>query len=103
MFSTTLVTNQAKDPMITYSYCLTLNENLQYTGFTLIEGGIEMTNKDQIKGKVNEAVGKLTDDEKQELKGKAQQKVGDAKEKGKEATDNLADKVNKKIDEHDRK
>ena len=62
-----------------------------------------MTNKDKIKGKVNEVVGKLTDDEKQELKGKAQQKVGEAKEKGKEMTDDVADKVNKKVDEHDRK
>lgn len=62
-----------------------------------------MTNKDKIKGKVNEAVGKMTDDEKQELKGKAQQKAGEAKEKGKEVTDDLADKVNKKIDEHDSK
>jgi len=62
-----------------------------------------MTNKDKIKGKVNEAVGKMTDDEKQELKGKAQQKAGEAKEKGKEVTDDLADKVNKKIDEHDHK
>ena len=39
-----------------------------------------MTNKDKIKGKVNEAVGKMTDDEKQELKGKAQQKAGEVKE-----------------------
>ena len=62
-----------------------------------------MTNKDKIKGKVNEAVGKVTDDEKQELKGKAQQKTGEVKEKGKEVTDDLADKVNKKIDEHDHK
>ena len=49
-----------------------------------------MTYKDKIKGKVNEAVGKLTDDEKQELKGK-------------EMTDDVANKVNKKVDEHDRK
>lgn len=62
-----------------------------------------MTNKDKIKGKVNEMVGKATGDSKKELKGKAQQKAGEAKEKGKEATDNLADKVNKKNDEHDRK
>ena len=62
-----------------------------------------MTNKDKIKGKVNEAVGKLTDDEKQELKGKAQQKVGEAKEKGKEMTNDVAGKVNRKVDEHDRK
>ena len=62
-----------------------------------------MTNKDKIKGKVNEAVGKLTDDEKQELKGKAQQKVGEAKEKGKDVTDDLAGKINREIDEHDRR
>lgn len=60
-----------------------------------------MPNKDKIKGKVNEVVGKVTDDKSKELKGKAQQKVGDAKEKGKNVADDVAGDINKRIDENE--
>lgn len=62
-----------------------------------------MPNKDKIKGKFNEVVGKVTDDKSKELKGKAQQKAGEAKEKGKEITDDVARDINKRIDENEDK
>ena len=61
-----------------------------------------MTNKDKIKGKVNEVVGKVTDDKCKELKGKAQQKAGEAKEKGKEVADNIAKDVNDRFEKDDK-
>lgn len=57
-----------------------------------------MANNDELKGKVNEAKGKVTDDESTELKGKIQQGFGKAKDKAKEAADDVAGKINKKID-----
>lgn len=60
-----------------------------------------MPNKDKIKGKFNEVVGKITDDKSKELKGKAQQKAGEAKEKGKEIVDDVAGDINKRIEENE--
>lgn len=57
-----------------------------------------MTNKDEIKGKVNEAKGKVTDDESTELKGKVQQKFGEAKDAAKDKMNKAAGKVNEKLD-----
>ncbi|MFC4771982.1 CsbD family protein [Enterococcus hermanniensis] len=57
-----------------------------------------MTNKDELKGKVNEAKGKATDDNSTELKGKIQQGFGKAKDKAQDAADDVAGKFNKKID-----
>lgn len=37
--------------------------------------------KDKVKGKINEAVGKATDDKSQEMKGHAQQAEGEIKDK----------------------
>ena len=62
-----------------------------------------MPNKDKIKGKFNEVVGKVTDDKSKELKGKAQQKAGEAKEKGKNIADDVAGDINKRIDENEDK
>ena len=59
-----------------------------------------MTNNDELKGKVNEAKGKVTDDETTELKGKIQQGFGKAKDKAKETSDDVAGKINKKADEN---
>lgn len=56
---------------------------------------------DELKGKANEAAGKMNDDEKQELKGKAQQELGKAKDKADEVTEDLAGKVNDKLDRKD--
>ena len=61
-----------------------------------------MANKDKIKGKVNEVVGKVTDDKSKELKGKVQQKAGEAKEKGKEVADNIAKDVNDRFEKDDK-
>ncbi|WP_099974949.1 CsbD family protein [Lactobacillus terrae] len=52
--------------------------------------------KDIIKGKTNQAVGKVTSDDKRELKGKVQDKVGKAKEKAEDIVDKVAEKINKK-------
>lgn len=52
-------------------------------------------NRDQAKGKVKEALGDLTDDEKLKNEGKADQLVGDAKE----VVQNVADKADKVIDD----
>lgn len=57
-----------------------------------------MVNKDELKGKVNETVGKATGDESQELKGKFQDTVGKAKEKVEEGVDELASKANDLFD-----
>jgi len=58
-----------------------------------------MSNKDEIKGKFNEVVGKATNDKSKELKGKAQQKAGEAKEKGKEFADDIAGDINERIED----
>ncbi|WP_129045143.1 CsbD family protein [Companilactobacillus metriopterae] len=52
--------------------------------------------KDIIKGKTDQAVGKVTGDDKRELKGKVQDKVGKAKEKADDIVDKVAEKINKK-------
>lgn len=57
-----------------------------------------MANNDELKGKGNEAKGKVTDDETTELKGKFQQGFGKAKDKAKETADDVAGKINKKLD-----
>lgn len=52
--------------------------------------------KEQLKGKVNEGVGKATGDDKKELKGKVQDAFGKVKEKADEAVDKVAEKLNNK-------
>lgn len=52
-------------------------------------------NSDQAKGKLKEAVGALTDDEKLKNEGKADQLVGDAKE----VVQDVADKADEVIDD----
>ncbi|WP_261807014.1 CsbD family protein [Lapidilactobacillus luobeiensis] len=55
--------------------------------------------KDQVKGKVNETVGKITNNDQQELKGKAQAATGKAKEKLDQLAENVAEKVNETLDQ----
>ncbi|MFC6315894.1 CsbD family protein [Lapidilactobacillus achengensis] len=55
--------------------------------------------KDQVKGKLNETVGKVTNNDQQELKGKAQAATGKAKEKLDQLAENVAEKVNEKLDQ----
>ncbi|CAJ1195898.1 hypothetical protein CPEBRM1_ABPJDJAI_01713 [Companilactobacillus paralimentarius] len=54
--------------------------------------------KDAIKDKTNQAVGKASGNDKQELKGKVQEAMGKAKDKVDEAVDKVAHKVNEKTD-----
>lgn len=59
-----------------------------------------MDNKDQIKGKVKQAVGDLTDDEELKKEGQADERAGDAKEAVediKAGADHLVDKVKKEL------
>lgn len=57
--------------------------------------------KDRVKGKFNEAMGKATDDEAQELKGKLQQKKADIKEDIEEAKEKVTRKINDLLDKDD--
>lgn len=52
--------------------------------------------KDLVKGKTNQVVGKASGDDKQELKGKAQEAIGKVKEKADEVVDKVAQKVNER-------
>ncbi len=62
-----------------------------------------MENKDQVKGKVKQAVGDLTGNEDLRKEGKADEKAGDVKEfvEGvKDKADDLVDTVKDKITKH---
>lgn len=59
--------------------------------------------RDRVKGKFNEAMGKATDDEAQELKGKLQQKKADIKEDIEEAKEKVTRKINDLLDKDDEK
>lgn len=62
-----------------------------------------MDNKDQVKGKVKQAVGDLTDDEDLKRHGKADEKAGDLKKVLDDVTDKaegLVDDVKDRITEH---
>ena len=52
--------------------------------------------EDRIEGRVKEGVGKVTDDEKLEREGEAQKSWGDAKDKAREAVDDLKETVDKR-------
>ncbi len=52
--------------------------------------------EDMIKGKTNQAVGKVSGNDKQELKGKAQEAISKAKEQVDETVDKVAKKINQK-------
>jgi len=58
-----------------------------------------MTNKEELKGKAKEGLGKVTGDDKKELEGKAESGFGAAKEKISEKVDEVSSKINDKIDE----
>lgn len=57
-----------------------------------------MINKDEIKGKADEAAGKVTGDDSQELKGKAQGFFGKMKESVKDGAESVSEKANEAID-----
>ncbi|AKP04183.1 hypothetical protein [Companilactobacillus pabuli] len=52
--------------------------------------------EDMIKGKTNQAVGKVSGNDKQELKGKAQEAISKTKEQVDETVDKVAKKINQK-------
>jgi uncharacterized protein YjbJ (UPF0337 family) len=53
-----------------------------------------MSNKDDIKGRVKEAAGDLTDNKDLEREGKVDQAAGKAKDKAGDAVDAIKDKLN---------
>jgi uncharacterized protein YjbJ (UPF0337 family) len=62
-----------------------------------------MDNKDQVSGKIKQAVGDLTDDKDLRKEGKADQKAGDAKEfldTTKDKMDDLVDTAKDKLTKH---
>ncbi len=62
-----------------------------------------MDNKDQVKGKVKQAVGDLTDNEDLKKEGDADEKAGEVKEfveDAKDKADDLIDTVKDKITKH---
>jgi uncharacterized protein YjbJ (UPF0337 family) len=62
-----------------------------------------MDNKDQVKGKVKQAVGDLTDNEELKQEGKTDERAGQVKEfleNVKDKADELVDKVKDKITKH---
>jgi uncharacterized protein YjbJ (UPF0337 family) len=65
--------------------------------------GVGMDNKNQVKGKVKQAVGDLTDNKDLKKEGKADEKAGDVKEflEGvKDKADDLVDTVKDKVTKH---
>lgn len=58
-----------------------------------------MANLDEIKGKINQIAGDLTDDQAQKLKGHVQEALGKGKEAGEEALDNILREANELIDQ----
>jgi uncharacterized protein YjbJ (UPF0337 family) len=62
-----------------------------------------MENKDQVTGKIKQAVADLTDDKDLHKEGKADQKAGDAKEfldNTKDKMDDVVDKAKDKLTKH---
>lgn len=58
-----------------------------------------MANLDEIKGKVNQAAGELSDDQMQVLKGHIQESIGKGKDSGENALNDLSRTVNEKIEQ----
>lgn len=66
-------------------------------------GGKHMVNMDEIKGKLNQASGELTDDQMQVLKGHIQESIGKSKESGENSLNDLSRLINEKIEGFKRK
>jgi uncharacterized protein YjbJ (UPF0337 family) len=65
--------------------------------------GTFMANIDEIKGKINQASGELTDDQVQKLKGHVQESIGKGKSSGEDMIQKLSREVNEMIDDFKRK
>ena len=61
-----------------------------------------MVNMEEIKGKINQAAGELTDDQQQVLKGHLQESLGKGKESGENSLNDLSRTINEKIEEFKR-
>ena len=62
-----------------------------------------MVNIDEIKGKLNQVAGELTDDQMQVLKGHIQESVGKSKDSSEDTMNNLSRTINEKIEEFKQK
>lgn len=59
-----------------------------------------MTNIDEIKGRINQASGDLTDDQVQKLKGHVQESIGKGKESGEDFMQKISKDINDMIDSY---
>lgn len=57
-----------------------------------------MANMDEIKGKINQASGELTDDQSKKLKGHLQEAIGKGKKEGEDFFDNISKEINEMIE-----
>ncbi|HLR91921.1 MAG TPA: CsbD family protein [Atopostipes sp.] len=62
-----------------------------------------MANMEEIKGKINQASGELTDDQVQKLKGHVQESVGKGKSSGDDMMQKLSREINEMIEDFKRK
>lgn len=62
-----------------------------------------MANMDEIKGKINQASGELTDDQMLKLKGHIQEAIGKGKESGEDTIQKVSREINEMIDDFKRK
>jgi len=62
-----------------------------------------MVNADEIRGKINQASGELTDDQVQVLKGHLQEAMGKGKDSSEDTLQNVSGTINDKIEEFKRK
>lgn len=62
-----------------------------------------MVDMKEIKGKINQSAGELTDDQQQVLKGHIQEAVGKGKDSGENTMNELSRTINEKIEEFKRK
>jgi uncharacterized protein YjbJ (UPF0337 family) len=76
---------------------------MRYVDAIRRDKGVVVDNKDQVKGKVKQAVGDLTDNKDLKKEGKADEKAGEVKEfleSIKDKADDLVDKVKDKVTKH---
>ena len=61
-----------------------------------------MANMDEIKGKINQASGELTDDQTQKLKGHMQEAMGKVKKSGEGTIEKVSREINEMIEDFKR-
>lgn len=65
--------------------------------------GFFKANMDEIRGKINQASGELTDDQMQKLKGHMQEAIGKGKSAGEDTMQKISREINEMIEDFKRK